>query len=456
MGPLGQLLPKREINADAFIANNPNCDGRGTLIAIWDTGIDPSAKGLQVTSDGRPKVIDFIDASGSGDVRMKSKQNISETGRTVKTLTGRQVFIPPHWKPVDGVIRIGVKPASELFPKVLLQRLRSEAKEILWKPCIRHLAANLASDLLEAENILTEHEIPRRSSEPSVGGGVCTVAVKSKGKGEPASEESAANENSKTTISRPTSAVPSDYKDTTDYKKQLAHVRSEAWLLERSLSTIDHNYEALDIIYDCFTFNDGSKWVACVDTSPYSRGRSLADMPLLADYTVDRQYACFGEETQLFYTVKIFNDGKLLQIVTNGSGHGTHVAAMSAAFFPSECEGCSDVRSGAASQPQLVRNGVAPGAQLVSIKISDSRLGGMETGISLLRAIRWTVELGCDVVNYSFGEYSVWPNIGRVSKHLIEMINAHGVTMVCSGGNNGPGLGTVGAPGGVVDGIIGK
>ncbi|KAF5404239.1 Tripeptidyl-peptidase II [Paragonimus heterotremus] len=69
--------------------------------------------------------------------------------------------------------------------------------------------------------------------------------------------------------------------------------------------------------------------------------------------------------------------------------------------------------------------------------------------------IRWTVDLKCDVVNYSFGEHCVWPNMGRVCKHLNELVNAYGVVMVASGGNNGPGLGTVGCPGGVVEGLIG-
>ena len=32
----------------AFIQNNPNYDGRGTIVAVFDTGVDPGALGLQV------------------------------------------------------------------------------------------------------------------------------------------------------------------------------------------------------------------------------------------------------------------------------------------------------------------------------------------------------------------------------------------------------------------------
>jgi tripeptidyl-peptidase-2 len=83
-------------------------DGRGIIVGILDTGVDPAAIGLTTTSDGRPKVIDIIDCSGSGDVAMGPPVSVASDG-TLKGLSGRIITVCSNWKNPTKVYRLGIK-----------------------------------------------------------------------------------------------------------------------------------------------------------------------------------------------------------------------------------------------------------------------------------------------------------------------------------------------------------
>ena len=55
---------------DEFLVQHPEYDGRGTIVFVFDTGVDMGIDGLTHTSTGEVKVIDVQDFTGEGDVQL--------------------------------------------------------------------------------------------------------------------------------------------------------------------------------------------------------------------------------------------------------------------------------------------------------------------------------------------------------------------------------------------------
>ncbi len=95
------FLPLSATHADQFVADHPNYDGRGVIIFIFDTGVDPGIAGLQTTTEGKRKIIDVRDVSGTGDVAYTLAERVGDElrlgGRTV--LRGMNAI---DAKPIDG------------------------------------------------------------------------------------------------------------------------------------------------------------------------------------------------------------------------------------------------------------------------------------------------------------------------------------------------------------------
>uniref|UniRef100_A0A914P6H9 Peptidase S8/S53 domain-containing protein n=1 Tax=Panagrolaimus davidi TaxID=227884 RepID=A0A914P6H9_9BILA len=124
----------------------------------------------------------------------------------------------------------------------------------------------------------------------------------------------------------------------------------------------------IDNTMDCIVRNDGIKWCTCI--IPLSFSKNLENAKILTNFRDEHEY-CFIFDN-ICCCVTIENDGHLLKLFISKNDHGSCVAQVAAAHYP--------------DQPE--NNGLAPGAQIVSINLKKC------------------IELGADIVNLSTGGIS--------------------------------------------------
>jgi subtilisin family serine protease len=127
-----------------------------------------------------------------------------------------------------------------------------------------------------------------------------------------------------------------------------------------------------------------------------------------------------------------------LHLVFDTEAHGTHVAGIAAGYRIGGLPGF---------------DGVAPGAQILGLKISRNDLGGITTTGSIVAALDYAIRFAARramplVVNLSFGVGNEREGAARLDALLDSILDAHpDVVFVTSAGNDGPGLSTMGFPG---------
>lgn len=217
-----------------------------------------------------------------------------------------------------------------------------------------------------------------------------------------------------------------------------ANIQTKEKLIKEDLdATIDFlnnhekKYNDTKTTYDCVLFestDDG--YIAVIDTTETG---DLSKAVIVREFSQYHEMVSIDEFLSI--SINVHDEGNVLEVVGMCSSHGTHVASIASGYHPDD--------------PNL--NGVAPGAQIISLTIGEGRLGSMETGTAIVRAIIKIMELcesGCkiDVINMSYGEHSHWSNAGRIGELINEVVNRYGVVWVASAGNHGPALCTIATP----------
>jgi subtilisin family serine protease len=130
--------------------------------------------------------------------------------------------------------------------------------------------------------------------------------------------------------------------------------------------------------------------------------------------------------------------GPTLDIFVDTGNHGTFVSGVAAAH---DLYGVAGF------------DGVAPGAQLLGLKIANNAQGGISVTGSMLRAMDYAIRFAERrrmplVLNMSFGVGNEIEGGARIDRIVDSVLAAHPeLVFVMSAGNDGPGLSTMGFPG---------
>lgn len=326
-----EVLDTTTIGAASFLKAHPDQDGRGVVIAVLDTGVDPGAPGLQTTSTGLPKVIEARDFTGESVIDLEpATREVPADGRPLWRAKGA-------W--VRGVDAIPGLPADAQVHLGFLDESRFKNTPV--------------SDL--------------------------------DGDGKP------------------------------DGRLAVAVFRGA----------------------------DGD-WRAVLD---HDGDHDLAAEPVLKSFDKERQTVRLGaggdparDLARVPVSVTLGDDApRRVELHVVAGSHGTHVAGIAAGHGLNGQDGF---------------DGVAPGAQVLSLKIGDSTLaGGASVTDSMKRALEFAARWGRQhkvpvVANVSYGVGSETEGESDIDRFLERFQEENPqVVVVCSAGNNGPGLSTVGTPG---------
>lgn len=326
------LLSTDRVGAREFVKKHAEWDGRGTVVAVLDTGVDMSVAGLLKTSAGETKVIEARDFSGQGVVHLRAPKQDREGEELV-------------WKTGKGAVR----------------------------------------------------GVDRLTPAP------------------------------------PASSLLMGFVDETKFKNS-------------SVSDLNENGKSNDrfaIVAGEIEEEGAKRWVAWVDTDADGH---VDDEAMQEEFGLHQKHFFFkskaGERGGETMAVALHFEPKRKEVSLHfaDGAHGTHVAGIAAGFELFGKRGF---------------NGIAPGAQVMSLKIGDNTLsGGSTTTESMKKAIEFAGKYSQEhkipvIINMSYGigtEKEGETDIDRIVDSLLQRYPL--LSIATSAGNSGPGLSTVGTPAG--------
>jgi tripeptidyl-peptidase II len=161
---------------------------------------------------------------------------------------------------------------------------------------------------------------------------------------------------------------------------------------------------------------------------------NFADEKPLGAYSQTHEAAIFGsadvkdgvQQGVNFVVSRINADGSGINLGYDGGEHGTHVAGITAGTGP--------------------MTGVAPGAQIMAIKVLTS--GGSGAWGGIIQGMEYAASHGAQVINMSLGGLADLNDGGDPQSLLVKQLSdKYGVLFSIAAGNSGPGLNTMGLPG---------
>uniref|UniRef100_A0A914QI63 Peptidase S8/S53 domain-containing protein n=1 Tax=Panagrolaimus davidi TaxID=227884 RepID=A0A914QI63_9BILA len=149
--------------------------------------------------------------------------------------------------------------------------------------------------------------------------------------------------------------------------------------------TISKSSEKLPEI-DCIVWFNGEKWCVCIETYK----KDLNNAKVLTNFCDENEYGILDfKGNEIVYCISVKNNGNLLEIFTRNFDSGSNVALITAAHFP--------------NNPK--QDGLAPGAQIISMKIWNPAINNSALLEHVHKALEKCIEMKVDIIIYSFSSF---------------------------------------------------